>query len=107
MYKEILDKYGEEYILRQLAEECNELAQAALKYIRAKRGETPVDAVTAKILLIEEMADVEVAMEAMRSTGMTLDDCFRISQMCHIKAQRWAERMLDGKTEGDDSCEDT
>lgn len=42
MYKEILDKYGEEYILRQLAEECNELAQAALKYIRAKRGETPM-----------------------------------------------------------------
>ena len=39
---EIVKKYGEEYMLRQLAEECNELSQAALKLIRARRKETPM-----------------------------------------------------------------
>ena len=34
--------YGDEYLLRQLAEECIELAHASLKLIRAMRGETPL-----------------------------------------------------------------
>ena len=34
--------YGDEYLYRQLADECMELSHAALKLIRAQRGETPV-----------------------------------------------------------------
>lgn len=33
---------GEEYMLRQLAEECTELAHACLKKVRAGKGETPM-----------------------------------------------------------------
>ena len=38
----IRKEYGDEYLYRQLAEECMELGHAALKLIRAQRGETPV-----------------------------------------------------------------
>ena len=37
IFEAIAGKYGKEYMLRQMAEECSELAQAALKYIRAAR----------------------------------------------------------------------
>ena len=37
----IIEKIGEPAVLEQLAEECSELAQAALKYARKQRGENP------------------------------------------------------------------
>ena len=37
----ILELYGEEYVLRQLAEECNELAQAALKLMLRNASTAP------------------------------------------------------------------
>lgn len=39
--KEIIDKVGESAILEQLAEECAELAKAALKLSRVMRKENP------------------------------------------------------------------
>ena len=39
--KKIAEQYGEEYIIRQLAEEAAELCQAALKLVRAMRRSTP------------------------------------------------------------------
>ena len=96
MYKEILDKYGEEYILRQLAEECNELAQAALKYIRAKRGETPMRVDEAVEHLMEEMADVEVVLDAIRDVILTTDQINDVCGIAQAKLQRWISRMVDG-----------
>lgn len=38
---EVIRTLGEPALLEQLAEECSELAQAALKMARLERGETP------------------------------------------------------------------
>ena len=43
--------------LIQLAEEAAELSQAALKYLRVIRAETPVTEQEARTHLIEEIAD--------------------------------------------------
>ena len=60
--KEIVAKYGDEYMLRQLAEECCELAQAALKVIRAKHKETPMRMDEAEEKFLEEVAVVDVLL---------------------------------------------
>lgn len=98
---EIIEKYGEEYILRQLAEECNELAQAALKLIRARRKETPMREDEAREHLIEEIADVYV-MTGFVYNGMLNDEeqsCLNIIQ--ESKECRMYDRMLDGNMEED------
>ena len=46
-------------LLRQTAEEAAELAQAALKVIRAAKGTTPLDGEDAVDMLVEEIADVQ------------------------------------------------
>ena len=63
MYKVLEAVYGREYIFRQLAEECAELAQASLKLIRAEREETPVSAKEAMAGLLEEIADVRIMID--------------------------------------------
>jgi len=64
---EIIKAIGEPAILEQLAEECAELAQAALKLSRAMRGEnpTPVGSDEARYALVEEMADVQLCIDMM------------------------------------------
>ena len=59
IFEAIAWKYGKEYILRQMAEECSELAQAALKYIRALRKETPMRTDEAIEHIVEEMRTVQ------------------------------------------------
>ena len=60
MSNEILNKIGEAAVLEQLAEECTELAQSALKLARKIRGEnpTPKSLEECKASLQEEAADV-------------------------------------------------
>lgn len=52
--------YSPDYVLRQMAEEYAEAAQAALKLIRALNGETPVTPSEAMRKLIEEVADCDL-----------------------------------------------
>ena len=59
-YKEMVAATGEEYMLRQMAEECCELSQAALKMVRAYNNETPVSVSKARQKLVEELADVKI-----------------------------------------------
>lgn len=57
-----VETVGAPAALELLAEECAELAHAALKYARVIRGEnpTPVDAEEASHNMLEELADVLV-----------------------------------------------
>lgn len=91
----IVDIYGREYLLRQLAEECAELAQAALKRIRASRGETPVAEGEAAEAFAEEMADVRVMAGV---TVRTMGETFRrkVEKLADDKEARMAARLLDG-----------
>jgi hypothetical protein len=75
--------------LRQLAEECSEGAQAALKLIRAYEGEKQLDKTACRFHLIEELADITVC------TNAILTDVDRIAYFKYIgeKAKRWKERL--------------
>lgn len=99
--KEIVEKYGEEYMLRQLAEECNELSQAALKLIRARHKETPMREDEATEHLIEEIADVTVMLKGIYDTMFDAAMMDAVNDIHIEKVARMYERMLDGKMEED------
>ena len=90
---QIVEKYGEEYILRQLAEECAELNQAALKMIRAQRRETPVLPLEARDKFIEELADVHVMLKAARRL-LSLEEKMKLHTVSMSKEARMYDRML-------------
>lgn len=91
--EQIIEKYGEEYILRQLAEECAELNQASLKVIRAQRRETPVLPLEARDNFIEELADVYVMLKAARKL-LSTDEVMKLIDLRLKKEARMYERML-------------
>ena len=79
--------------LIQLAEEAAELSQAAIKYVRVLRGETPVSKDEALENLTEELADVSVCMTAVNDLVPLSDVVDTITD----KVRRW-EGRIDGKT---------
>lgn len=93
----MLEKIGTTAMLEQMAEEAAELAQAALKLARIKRGEnpTPVTEEEAWKHLVEEYTDVyQCAMELMIPV-----DWLQISRKEKRFQKRWEEResAVDGK----------
>ena len=94
MMDRIIEKYSEEYILRQLAEECAELNQASLKMIRAQRRETPVLPLDARDSFIEELADVHVMLKAARKL-LSPDEEMKVLELRKKKEARWYGRMLE------------
>lgn len=78
-------------LLAQLAEECAELSQAALKLRRALTGinPTPVTADEARANLIEEIAD------AYNVSGFLLEteDFLKIYDIVQQKRERWLKRL--------------
>jgi len=95
IYKEI----GEAAILEMLAEECAELAQAALKLARIQRGENPSRATEEEErgALICEIADVENAL-AQLSQASWLDP-EEIGEVMDIKTDRWRKSILEANEE--------
>lgn len=85
-----------EELLCQLAEECCELAQAALKLRRALDGRnpTPVDRAAAEAHLREEIADALVCLAALGPLWDGTPDA-DIQRAMERKAQRWAERLVE------------
>lgn len=80
-FQKIQAKYGDEYLFRQLAEECIELAHASLKLIRAMRGETPLPIEKARASFLEEVADVRVMyFVLLRMPAMTKFCLYKNSQ---------------------------
>lgn len=78
-------------LLTQLAEECAELSQAALKLRRALTGinPTPVTVEEARKNLVEEAADVYNVL------GLLLDaeDNAEIYSIIRRKKERWLKRL--------------
>ena len=101
IFKAISENYGKEYMLRQLAEECSELSQAALKYIRAARKETPMRIDEAIEHLTEEIADVLLMIDAVSATVLTWRDVDDVQGIKEQKLDRWKKRMIDGDMDED------
>ena len=105
---DILEKVGEPAALEQLAEECGELAMAALnlghvaqKLARIKRNENPTPRTSDECIeeFHEEVADVEVSIDVMMSSPwMHLD---RINHYYDAHMKRWRERLGIEKTADD------
>ena len=89
----IRKEYGDEYLYRQLAEECMELGHAALKLIRAQRGETPVPLDEAKTALIDEAADVRVMLNVLNDM-LDADERVWLTVQIATKNQRMVARLL-------------
>lgn len=83
----------QDYLYRQLAEECAELAQAALKVVRAQNGETPEKLEDAMEHYIEELADVFVMhnIAVLNLNDVQMNKMYRITR---TKRERMAERLI-------------
>lgn len=92
--KKIKQHLPQDELLAQLAEECAELSQAALKLRRALTGinPTPVAADEARRNLVEEAADVYNVL------GLLLDaeDNAEIYSIIRRKKERWLKRLEGG-----------
>lgn len=94
--------------LCKLAEECAELAQAALKYKRALEGvnPTPVTPEAAEVRLIEENGDVYLAVDILaRHIGIdkVVNDATTVMA---YKEKRWAGRLRAAEAPcGPDACD--
>ena len=93
----IRSKLSQEELLCQLAEECAELSQAALKLRRVYGGKnpTPVKRAEAYHSILEEIADVALCVEVLELN--TLQAVAEIQKTINIKKNRWAARLLEAE----------
>lgn len=89
--EKIKQRLPQDELLAQLAEECAELSQAALKLRRALTGinPTPVTADEARANLIEEIADVYNVSGFLLET----EDFLKIYDIIQQKRERWLKRL--------------
>lgn len=95
-YKKIVEaKLDRRELYEQLAEECSELAQAALKCIRAEQlsnNVTPTPVYEAHANLFDEIVDVLIVLNCLGIKASTSD----INNS--PKWKRWAERLENENT---------
>ena len=93
-YEDFVTATSPEYILRQTAEECCELAQAALKVIRARNGETPMGSDAATDALIEEIADTLLMVDIVRYAVIP-KHMLDVAKVYSQKWERFKKRVLE------------
>lgn len=93
----IYNKIGEPALLEQTAEECAELAQAALKLARCLRGENPTPRAEEELLegLHEEIADVETCLVVLTENRKL--DVTKITEIMEVKRSRWEARIKEAR----------
>lgn len=89
--------YGDEALLRMLAEECAECSQAALKVIRTMhKNETPVSRMAAEEALCVEIADALNTIDVVRNTILSGMESEQIDRERERKMKRWMKRAKEG-----------
>lgn len=93
---EVIRMIGEPALLEQLAEECSELAQAALKLARKERGENPTPKTEAECMkdFLEELGDVNLCMSVVEANRGISIRCLSVD-----KKARWAKRIREARGE--------
>lgn len=92
MQNEVIFVVGIEEILNQLTEECGELVQAAQKVRRAIVGSTPTSTERAKEMLQEEVADVLLLVDYLKTAGMINQS--KVVDIMYEKNNRWYKRVI-------------
>lgn len=102
MEMNILTEIGDAAAYEQLAEECVELAHAALKMARVLRKEnpTPVDESHARGKIFEELGDLMNALDVVEPMLLARAYMSVIEQYRGEKMKRWEERIRAAKKEG-------
>ena len=91
----LVDAIGVPATLEQMAEECNELAHACLKFARYLRGENPVHGKTKEEMLdnlYEEIADAYVSLREVRKIPDLIDN-EKIGATIDAKRKRMVKRL--------------
>lgn len=93
---EVICSLGEPALLEQMAEECSELAQAALKLARLERGENPTPKTEEECVenLLEELGDVNLCMSVVEANRGIHIRCLSVD-----KKARWAKRIREARGE--------
>ena len=93
---EVICSLGEPALLEQLAEECSELAQAALKMERLERGENPTPKTEEECVenLLEELGDVNLCMSVVEANRGIHIRCLSVD-----KKARWSQRIREARGE--------
>lgn len=94
----IVEAYGQEYIFWQTAEEAAELCQASLKVVRVMNCETPVKWTEAQNRLLEEIADMEVMLDLLKTRVLTFEANQTIARIYAEKENRMRMRMIEEET---------
>lgn len=89
-------------IYEQLAEECCELAQVAIKLSRHERKENPTSKSLNELIdnLIEETADVLLSLDVL---GVTTVCKYEINSSKRAKLSRWVKRIEERNENGQSS----
>ena len=101
LFAEVLNKYGAEYLVIKLAEECSELAQACAKLLSVWKDATSMryDEVIEHIM--EEMADVRNHMCGLEVALLDEYDIQSIAEIQKRKLARMKTRLIDGDMDED------
>lgn len=96
---EVIRMLEEPALLEQLAEECSELAHAALKLARLERGENPTPKTEEECIsaLKEEMADMYLCMDVIKAVRES--DLSNVGNIEWVKMERWAQRIREARGE--------
>ena len=89
--KKIMEYMGEAEMLSQLAEECCELGQAALKLRRILDGRNPTPRTEEEVRpnLVEEYADIQNVMGFL----LKMEDVIEVYTIIQRKKDRWLGRL--------------
>ncbi|MCQ2485257.1 MAG: hypothetical protein MJ168_07990 [Clostridia bacterium] len=102
--EKIANAYTIQMHLVHAAEECNELSQACLKYLRALENDTPVCERDAYEKVMEEIADVHNVVDVL-TVALDKEVQYRdvpryIDAVAIRKTERWLKRVNERSTVG-------
>ena len=86
-----------EYLLRLAGEECSELVQAALKYIRSVEGYTNKTREECEESLTEEVADALICIDLLLDSGLVSEQV--MNSVYKRKYERLTKRFKTGNYE--------
>lgn len=101
LFKEVQKKYGAEYLVIKLAEECSELAQACAKLLAVWKGATSMRYDEAMEHIMEEMADVRNHMCGLEVALLDENEIQGIEEIQRRKMARMKTRLIDGDMDED------
>ena len=101
LFAEVIERFGRDYLLIKLAEECSELAQACMKMLGVWMDATSMREDEALEHIMEEMADVRNPMCGVEVALLGDEEIKGIAEIQKRKLKRMKTRLIDGDMDED------